>query len=344
MNKELEDKYFKLKVKSTNQEKYDYLTRKLEEFVYSNKNEFYSFILIPGSFNEGCNLRVYLKNDRLILNNISELGYNGQFACELRCFKDLKTEVFTFYKKIKESNGEKESNRINDEKIEENNCKIDENKKVNENTKQNNEHHTNILYEKNNINKLENKSNNINGQNQENKNDEKCEFKKMDVKGNVNIEFKDESGFVNKHSEITSDLLKNQQNLSYLFNKNDVTNIKNALRIDEILLKKNFKLTKRNMSNFKKCFADIKYLILSIETPSIKEEILSVFPYGSVTQCTQNIESDIELTLITRHFNMDDDIKKDCSNEVKNSSYGIELLEGIYNYIKNKIERALTVI
>ena len=80
-------------------------------------------------------------------------------------------------------------------------------------------------------------------------------------------------------------------------NKN---NIANALMRQENFIKNNFKNTKKNTKLFKNIFFNLEKLILSDEI--IKKNIIKILPYGSVTQCTCNENSDLEMTIITKNY------------------------------------------
>ena len=83
-------------------------------------------------------------------------------------------------------------------------------------------------------------------------------------------------------------------------NKEKWNNTINNLIISENNIRNNFKLTKRNFSNFKNSFSFLKNIIMSIDNLSYK--IKNIYPYGSITQLTQNITSDYEMSIITHNY------------------------------------------
>ena len=91
---------------------------------------------------------------------------------------------------------------------------------------------------------------------------------------------------------------------------------------DEIKIKENFKLTKRNCKEFKQTFKNFELFLKSNE--KIMNNISFIYPFGSVIQFTQNILSDLEITLITKNY-------QSISLEEKNI-----FLENIKCYIKEK--------
>ena len=107
-----------------------------------------------------------------------------------------------------------------------------------------------------------------------------------------------------------------------------------ALIKQENFIKNNFKNTKKNTKLFKHIFFRLQEIISSDE--QIKNNLIKILPYGSVTQCTCNESSDLEMTLITKNYetyNEDaindlfqkiwDIITKDYSSEFKIFSEGI---------------------
>ena len=68
----------------------------------------------------------------------------------------------------------------------------------------------------------------------------------------------------------------------------------------ENYIKNNFKLTKRIFSTFKNSFMLLKNIIMSIDNLTYK--IKNIYPYGSITQLTQNITSDYEISIITENY------------------------------------------
>ena len=128
-----------------------------------------------------------------------------------------------------------------------------------------------------------------------------------------------------------------------------------ALIKQENFIKNNFKNTKKNTKLFKHIFFRLQEIFLSDE--QIKNNLIKILPYGSVTQCTCNESSDLEMTLITKKYeiyNEDlindlfqkiwDIIEKHHSSEFKIFSEGIRktkrtiLLLLIHVESKTKIE------
>ena len=128
-----------------------------------------------------------------------------------------------------------------------------------------------------------------------------------------------------------------------------------ALIKQENFIKNNFKNTKKNTKLFKHIFFRLQEIFLSDE--QIKNNLIKILPYGSVTQCTCNESSDLEMTLITKKYeiyNEDlindlfqkiwDNIEKQHSSEFKIFSEGIRktkrtiLLLLIHVESKTKIE------
>ena len=61
-----------------------------------------------------------------------------------------------------------------------------------------------------------------------------------------------------------------------------------------------FQGTKKNTRIYKNIFFDLKKIILS--NVLVKDKIIQILPYGSVTQCTNNEQSDVEMTIITKNY------------------------------------------
>ena len=83
-------------------------------------------------------------------------------------------------------------------------------------------------------------------------------------------------------------------------NKNSREKLSNALIMQENFIKNNFKNTKKNTKVFKNIFSRLQEIILSDE--KTKNSIIKIIPYGSVTQCTCNETSDLEMTILTKNF------------------------------------------
>ena len=107
-------------------------------------------------------------------------------------------------------------------------------------------------------------------------------------------------------------------------NKEKWKNTINNLIIQENNIKDNFKLSKRNFSNFRKSFDSLKNIILSIDNLTYK--IKNIYPYGSITQLTQNIVSDYEMSIITNNYSTID------NNQI------LTLFNEIKNFIENKFK------
>ena len=110
--------------------------------------------------------------------------------------------------------------------------------------------------------------------------------------------------------------------------------LSNALIIQENFVKNNFKNTKKNTKLFKTIFSKLEEIILSDE--KIKNKIIKILPYGSVTQCTCNENSDLEMTILTKNYErcnekfIFDLFEKILDNISKNTSSEFDpYLEGI---------------
>ena len=73
-----------------------------------------------------------------------------------------------------------------------------------------------------------------------------------------------------------------------------------ALKKQEKFIKIKFNYTKRNTKLYKDIFFKLRKIILSNEL--VKDKILKILPYGSVTQCTNTEDSDLEMTIITNNY------------------------------------------
>ena len=106
-----------------------------------------------------------------------------------------------------------------------------------------------------------------------------------------------------------------------------------SLKKLEKYIKIKFKNTKRNTKLYKEIFFKIKNLILSNEL--VKNKIREILPYGSVTQCTNTEESDLEMTIITNNYETASkeyisQIMKDIEEKIENKNEEFEIyLEGI---------------
>ena len=93
-----------------------------------------------------------------------------------------------------------------------------------------------------------------------------------------------------------------------------------SLLKQEKYIKMKFQGTKKNTRIYKNIFFDLKKIILS--NVLVKDKIIQILPYGSVTQCTNNEQSDVEMTIITKNY----------------ASASKEYISQIINDIKEKIE------
>jgi len=227
INKNLHHKIFRLKISSTSPEKYEYLKKKLEIYIYHNDDTFIQFDVVPGPYPDGYGILINMRDNYLILNDESN-----------------KPELVQNMKDLFRKYG------INEKYI---------------NWWKNNSYSRQIQnYEKD-------------------KKEEKTDEKK-DEKKDAKIFELDEEGIkliIEKNKEKWNNVIKN-------------------LIIEENNIKNNFKLTKRNFSNFKKSFTFLKSIIMSIDNLTYK--IKNIYPYGSITQLTQNSTSDYEMSIITKNY------------------------------------------
>ena len=118
---------------------------------------------------------------------------------------------------------------------------------------------------------------------------------------NYGIENRDWDSDRRKPNNLLSSEEKKQKD--ELKNKKEEENkekLSNALIIQENFVKNNFKNTKKNTKLFKNIFSKLEEIILSDE--KIKNKIIKILPYGSVTQCTCNENSDLEMTILTKNY------------------------------------------
>lgn len=94
----------------------------------------------------------------------------------------------------------------------------------------------------------------------------------------------------------------------YLSNEVNKHNITKALLVCEAEIKSCFLNTKRHTKYFHLAFNQIRDFILNLE--EMKLLIESIIPYGSVTQCTQSIVSDLEITVLTKRNVSEETITK----------------------------------
>ena len=83
-------------------------------------------------------------------------------------------------------------------------------------------------------------------------------------------------------------------------NKEKYKKLIQNLEKQEINIKSNFKLTNKNFLNFKESFYILKKIIISI--PNLTYKIKDIYPYGSISQLTQNKNSDYEISIITNNY------------------------------------------
>ena len=119
-------------------------------------------------------------------------------------------------------------------------------------------------------------------------------------------------------------------------NKKNKDKLTNALIMQENFIKNNFKNTKKNTKIFKNIYLRLNEIFLSDE--QIKNKIIKILPYGSVTQCTCNENSDLEMTILTKNYeNCDDKFILDLFQKIIDNieqNYNSEFsqyLEGIRN-------------
>ena len=138
-----------------------------------------------------------------------------------------------------------------------------------------------------------------------------------------------------KHNNLLSEEDKKQkEDLKNKKEEEDKEKLSNALIIQENFVKNNFKNTKKNTKLFKSIFSKLVEIILSDE--QIKNKIIKILPYGSVTQCTCNENSDLEMTILTKNYEkcnekfIFDLFEKILDNNYKNTSSEFsQYLEGI---------------
>ena len=244
LNQNLEHKYFSLKITSNSEIKFNYLKKKLEEYVYNLIEPYAEYNLNTGPFPDGYEIVINLRDNYLILNDESN---------EKDLIKDMK-DLFKKYgineKYINWWKNNSYSRQIqNYEIIDEKNKKVD---KIDSTNDSNKEEKINLIIEEN-----------------------KEKFKKAI----------------------------------------------NGLMKQEVNIKNNFKLTNKNFLNFRESFNNLKNLILSIQ--NLQDKINSIYPYGSISQLTQNINSDYEISIITQNYSSIKTI--DIENILKEISLYIEI-------------------
>jgi hypothetical protein len=84
----------------------------------------------------------------------------------------------------------------------------------------------------------------------------------------------------------------------------------------ETYIRDHFELTKRNTTNFKSTFLDVSNHLTSGLSTDYKVQVL---PFGSVTQFSQNISSDLEITVITDYPD-EDQVIRDIVGLLKENS------------------------
>ena len=83
-------------------------------------------------------------------------------------------------------------------------------------------------------------------------------------------------------------------------NKQNFKFMKDNLKRQEINIRNNFRLINKNFSNFRMSFSNLKEIIMSVSKLSFK--IKDIYPYGSISQLSQNINSDYEISIITDNY------------------------------------------
>ena len=221
LNQKLEHKIFSLKISSNSEIKFNYLRKKLEEFIYSNIDPFAEYNIVPGPYPDGYEIIINIRDNYLILNDESN-----------------KKESIQNMKDLFRKHG------------------------INENY---------INWWKN------------NSYSRQNQNYEMSEKDKDVIKINT------------EHSND-----ENKKKLIIEQNKEKFESLIKNLTKQEINIKNNFKLTNKNFTNYRKSFYFLKNIILSI--PDLTYKIKDIFPYGSISQLTQNINSDYEISIITENY------------------------------------------
>ena len=69
LNKNLSHKIFKLKISSTSAEKFDYLKKKLEIYIYNNDDPFIEYDIVTGPYPDGYSVLINMRDNYLILND-----------------------------------------------------------------------------------------------------------------------------------------------------------------------------------------------------------------------------------------------------------------------------------
>ena len=226
LNKNLSHKIFKLKISSTSAEKFDYLKKKLEIYIYNNDDPFIEYDIVTGPYPDGYSVLINMRDNYLILNdenNKEELIKN---------MKDLFRKYGINEKHINWWKNNSYARRVQNYEENEEEKKDKDNNKTDDNKKK-------VLSEE--------------------------ELKLVKE----------------KNKEKWNETIKN-------------------LITQENYIKNNFKLIKRNFSNFRKSFLFLKSIIMSIDNLSCK--IKKIYPYGSITQLTQNITCDFEMSIITENY------------------------------------------
>ena len=115
-------------------------------------------------------------------------------------------------------------------------------------------------------------------------------------------EEKEKENNINNNANKIIDRKKNEEIIKLIIEqkKEKFNGIIKSLKKQEINIKNNFKLTNKNFSHFRESFKNLKHIILSIV--SLKNKIKDIYPYGSISQLTQNINSDYEISLITENY------------------------------------------
>ena len=150
----------------------------------------------------------------------------------------------------------------------------------------------------------------------------------------LKVKFNDDNLLLNNNNLLNEEDKKQKEDSKNKKEEEDKEKLSNALIIQENFVKNNFKNTKKNTKLFKSIFSKLVEMILSDE--QIKNKIIKILPYGSVTQCTCNENSDLEMTILTKNYEkcnekfIFDLFEKILDNNYKNTSSEFsQYLEGI---------------
>ena len=105
---------------------------------------------------------------------------------------------------------------------------------------------------------------------------------------------------INLISQEEKDEIKELKKKKEEDDKKNKENLTKNLIVMENFVKNNFNNSPKKTKLFKHIFSKIQEMILSDD--EIKNSIIKILPYGSVTQCTCNENSDLEMTLLTKNY------------------------------------------